>query len=304
MKNKLTLVGLEIEGDWNVSLLANAAEMSGASLSFAGNVDSTGESKIGSDPLPQIDELLGQFDHVLACEATERGKAVYDFAAPRGHLGVIVGNERKGVPSTVLKRADHIVSIPMFGRGLSSVNVAVAAAIVLYVVERDLGRKHPRTSSLCHNDVDILVIGPPDPSELGSLLRSAWAFGWQRLYLADRAAIWFTKDRPTVLAGRAAARCEVNRIAVRPDSQLNVQDYDRIVVCEDLPRGTPLSRYTLPRCEKMLLVYGGTDRQIEDGKAVERIYIDHAAPVEARFRHKGSILLSVVSRLLRRGRRG
>jgi hypothetical protein len=107
-----------------------------------------------------------------------------------------------------------------------------------------------------------------------------------------------------LLAGRVAARCEVNRINVRPDSQLNLQDYDRIVVCEDSPSGTPLSRYTLPRCEKMLLVYGGTDRQIEDSKMIERIYVDHAGPVEARFRHGGSILLSVVSRLLRRGRRG
>ena len=263
MKNRLTLVGLEIEGEWNVPLLANAAEMSGASLVFAKSNDSVLETNVGIAPLPQIDELLGRFDHLLACEATERSKAVYEFAAPRGHVGIIVGNERKGIPRSVLKKADHVVSIPMLGRGLSSVNVAVAAAIVLYAIERDLGRKHPRTSNLCHDDVDILVIGPSDASELGSLLRSAWAFGWQRLYLADRGAVWFSKDRPTVLAGRAAARCEVNRINVRPDSQLNLQDYDRIVVCEDSPRGTPLSRYTLPDGEKMLLVYGGRIRKLK-----------------------------------------
>jgi tRNA G18 (ribose-2'-O)-methylase SpoU len=304
VKNKLELVGLEIEGDWNLPLLANAAEMSGASLLFARNTESAGELN-GTNVLSRpIDELLGQFDHVLACEATKRGKSVYDFAAPRGHLGIIVGNERFGIPDDVLKDAEHVVSIPMLGRGLSSVNVAVAAAIILYAIERDLGRRRPRTSRLCHNDVDVLVFGAPDPSELGSLLRSAWAFGWQRVFLVDCGAIWFSKDRPTVLAGRAAARCEVNRIAVSPNSQLNLRDYDQIVVCDDTRSGTPLSRYAIPDCRKMLLVYGGTDPQIEDCGIAERIYVDHAAAVEARFRHAGSILLSVISRLLRRGRRG
>jgi tRNA G18 (ribose-2'-O)-methylase SpoU len=278
--------------------------MSGASLLFAGNANPTSESDGGNDPSPGIDKLLEQFDHVLACEATERSKSVYDLAAPRGHLGIIVGNERHGVPGNILKRAEQVVSIPMLGRGLSSVNVAVAGAIVLYAIERDMGRKRFRTSNLSHGDVDVLVLGPSDPSELGSLLRSAWAFGWQRVFLADRGASWFSKDRPTVLAGRAAARCEVNRIAVSPDSQLNMHEYDHIVVCDITPSGTPLSRYTLPDHGKMLLVYGGNDLPIEDSDTVERIHVDHAGAVEARFRHAGSILLSVISRLLRRGRRG
>jgi tRNA G18 (ribose-2'-O)-methylase SpoU len=303
VKNKLTLVGLDIEGDWNIPLLANAAEMSGASLLFATSAGSS--SSIAERVAAQeLNELTTQFDCVIACEATKRAKPVYEFAAPRGHLGIVVGNERLGIPANVLKDAEHVVSIPMLGRGLSSINVAAAAAIVLYAVERDLGRRRPKTSGLCHNDVDVLVFGPPDPSELGSLLRSAWAFGWQRVFLADRDAIWFSKDRPTVLAGRAAARCEVNRIAVSPDTQLNMQDYDHIVVCDNTPTGTPLSRYTLPDRGKMLLVYAGTNPQIEDCDTVERIYVDHSAAVEPRFRHAGSILLSAISRLLRRGRRG
>jgi tRNA(Leu) C34 or U34 (ribose-2'-O)-methylase TrmL len=304
VKDRLTLIGLDIEGEWNVPLLANAAEMSRASLLFASNATSVDEVTAGNASVPRIEGLLGQFDHVFACEATERSKSVYDFAAPRGHLGIVVGNERHGISSSVLKKAEDVVSIPMLGRGLTSVNVAVAAAIILYAVERDLGRKRPRPSNLCHDDVDVLVVGPSDPSELGSLFRSAWAFGWQRVFLADRGLVWFTRDRPTVLAGRAAARCELNRVGVCPDTQLSIQDYDRIVICEDAPSGTPLSRYALPKCGKMLLVYGGNDPQVERSNAIERIYVDHAAAVEARFRHAGSILLSVISRLLRRGRRG
>jgi tRNA G18 (ribose-2'-O)-methylase SpoU len=309
VKDRLTLVGLDIEGDWNLPLLANAAEMSGASLLFTKSTNSPDDSSIRQAPLPAIDDLLGQFDHVIACEAFERTKSLYEFPAPRGHLGIIVGNERNGIPTRVLKKAEHVLSIPMLGRVLTSVNVAVAAAIVLYVIQRDLARKRTRTSSLTHSDVDLFIVGPSDPSELGSLLRSAWAFGWQRVFLADRHAIWFTKDRPTVLAGRAAARCEVNRIRVCPDSKLNLDDYEQIVVCGETPGGTPLSRYAPNNPGKTLLVYGGTEPRIENDEAIQRIYVDHAVPIQARFRHGGSILLSVISRLLRqdrpqRGRRG
>jgi hypothetical protein len=146
VKNKLTLVGLEIEGDWNIPLLTNAAQMSGASLLFARNADSTGKSNGESVSSWGIDELLGQFDHVLACEATARSQSVYDFAVPRGHLGIVVGNERNGIPSSVLKKAEQVVSIPMLGRGLSSVNVAVAAAIILYALE---GRENPFAFNSC-----------------------------------------------------------------------------------------------------------------------------------------------------------
>ena len=124
--------------------------------------------------------------------------------------------------------------------------MAVAAAIVLYVVQQDLGRKRLRTSALSCRDVDVLVLGPSDPSELGSLLRSAWAFGWQRVFLADRGGAWFTKDRQTILAGRAAARGEVNRLVVSPWEQCNLQDYDQVVVCGGARRGTALSRFALP----------------------------------------------------------
>ena len=69
------------------------------------------------DGLPHIDELLSRFDHVIACEATKQSRAIYDYAAPRGHLAVIVGNELRGIPNCLLKKADQVVSIPMIGRG-------------------------------------------------------------------------------------------------------------------------------------------------------------------------------------------
>ena len=302
MKSRFTLVGLGIEGEWNIPLLTNAAEMFGASLLLVPGEDPGGVEDDNSSAAG-LDDLLGQFDQVLACETGARSRSVYELPAPRGRLGVVVGNERRGLPAKVLKKVNHVVSVPMLGRGLSSLNVAVAAAIVLYVVQQDLGASGLRPSALSGRDVDVLVLGPSDPSELGSLLRSAWAFGWQRVFLADRGGAWFTKDRPTVLAGRAAARGEVNRIVVSPWEQQNLQNYDQVVVCGGARTGTALSRFTLPDRGRVLLVYGDDDPPLTAAESVERIYVDHAA-VDARFRHGGSILLSVISHRLKRGRRG
>ncbi len=274
-------------------------------MAFARSTNPTDAPEKANELVVGIDELLVQYDHVLACEAAEQSRSIFDYPVPRGHLGLIVGNERNGVPHDMLKKASQVVSIPMLGRGMSSVNVAVAAAIILYVVERDLARKRFRTSTVSHRDVDVLVLGPSNPSELGSLLRSAWAFGWQRLFLKDRHGVWFTKDRPTILAGRAAARGEVNRIVVRPWEQLDLRDYDQIVVCGGTRSGTPLSRFALPDRGKVLLVYGDGEPPLDVGESRELVYVDHrAAEVDPCFRHGGSILLAVIAQRLRRDRRG
>lgn len=303
MTSGLTLIGCDIEGEWNLPLLRNAAEMSDASLLFA-RCDAPSRAPDGAGgPLPQIDELLGRFDHVLACEAIGASRNAYEYAAPRGKLAVIVGNELAGIPRRVLKKADQVVAIPMFGRGMSSVNVAVAAAIVLYALQRDLGRKRLQTSGLSHRDVDVLVLGPPDPSELGSLFRSVWAFGWRRIFLADAGGAWFSKDRSTVVAGRAAARREVNPLVIAPHDRLDLREYARIVLCDGERRGTALSRFSLPDQDKTLLVYGDGELPFAFPGSVERVFVDYpAAEVKACFRHAGSILLSVISQQLRHGR--
>ncbi len=211
--------------------------MSGASLLFVESKIPFKVMAVANCSMVGIDEVLNRFDRVLACETSAQSRAVYEYAMPRGNVGLIVGNERNGIPGKLLKKVHQIISLPMLGKGLSSVNVAVAAAIILYVAERDFGRKRYRSVALSHRDVDVLAFGPPDPSELGSFLRGAWAFGWQRIFLADPGRAWFTDDRQTILAGRAAARCEVNRLVVCPREQLNLGDYDQIVVCDNRRSG-------------------------------------------------------------------
>jgi 23S rRNA (guanosine2251-2'-O)-methyltransferase len=50
-------------------------------------------------------------------------------------VALIVGSEEDGISPELLKAADQLVKIPMFGH-IASLNVSVAAAISMYEVVR------------------------------------------------------------------------------------------------------------------------------------------------------------------------
>jgi tRNA (guanosine-2'-O-)-methyltransferase len=54
---------------------------------------------------------------------------------------IILGNEQRGVSDEALNICDHMISIPMFGM-IESLNVSVAAAVVLYEATRQRLKKH------------------------------------------------------------------------------------------------------------------------------------------------------------------
>ncbi len=292
--SQFSLVPLDTEGEWNRPLLENAAALSDASCVFA----SSGTAAAGAlqNGTRLLDEVLDGFQHIVACEAVRDSKSVYALPAPRGSTAVIVGNEEKGVPRSVLKRTDAVVVVPMAGAAMSSVNVAVSAAVVLYAFSKDLGRRKKPPCRLRRRDIDVLIDAPPDPHELGSLLRSAWAFGWRRIFVADEHHVWFSEDPKVILEGRAAARRAKNPIAVLPADRLDPADYEGIAVCDGRREGMPLSRWRLPACDRLLMVVGSGAHGARPD--VERVYVDYVnAVVEPRFRHSGSILLSMISEL-------
>lgn len=57
-------------------------------------------------------------------------QSLWDIEAFKGHPVFIMGSERNGVPSNVLKECSNIIHIPQFG-SIPSLNVASAAAIVM-----------------------------------------------------------------------------------------------------------------------------------------------------------------------------
>jgi hypothetical protein len=151
--------------------------------------------------------------------------------------------------------------------------------------------------------VDILIHAPADPHELGSLLRSVWAFGWRRVFLDDPHGSWFTLDHKTVLDSRAAARRHKNPLTVLAAEQIRYAEYDAFLRCNSDRHGSPLSRLSLPEGPRLLIVIG--DKPTGDAITGERdvnCYVDFARPdVQGRFRHTGSIILSVVSQMVNHG---
>jgi tRNA G18 (ribose-2'-O)-methylase SpoU len=302
MSYPFTLIGLDIEGAWNRPLLLNAAAISGCKCAFAQSAAPephlTVESAADADSTRLEDELC-ESSQVLVCELTRNSVSVYDLPAPRQRTAIIMGNEERGVPRSMMKRADHIISVPMACRGLSSLNVAVAAAVILYSLTHDLGRRRKVRSSLNAQSVDIFIAGPSDPHELGSLLRSVYAFGWRRVFLSDPHNVWFSSDPAIILQGRAAARRARNLLAVLSAAKLDLASYDAVITCRQDQEGSPLSRLRLPECGRLLIVFGESNATDDFENDSLRITVDHAdRTVPPCFRHDGSILLSVISQQL------
>ena len=81
-----------------------------------------------------ISEKKEEGYRVIAVEILE-GAVLYTDADYAGPLLLLVGNEANGLPEEILGLADDVVSIPMKGHK-NSLNVAVAAGIILYEAEK------------------------------------------------------------------------------------------------------------------------------------------------------------------------
>lgn len=77
-----------------------------------------------------IDQLKKEGIVVVALEQAPGSISYIDFK-PIFPLALVVGNEVKGISDAVLKRADHIIHLPMSGKK-ESLNVAVAFGVAGY----------------------------------------------------------------------------------------------------------------------------------------------------------------------------
>ncbi len=79
-----------------------------------------------------IEELKQRGLWIAACDM---GDTLYHQADLRGPIGLVIGNEGKGISRLVKEKCDFTVSIPMKGR-IDSLNASNAAAVVIYEVRR------------------------------------------------------------------------------------------------------------------------------------------------------------------------
>lgn len=79
-----------------------------------------------------LENLKKEGYEILAIEQSENSTPYSQYQSrKRKKLALIVGNEIKGLPPSILKRADKILEIPMFGRK-ESLNVSVVFGVVAF----------------------------------------------------------------------------------------------------------------------------------------------------------------------------
>jgi len=92
-----------------------------------------------SDPLELKKHLRSMGMRIYATYLSKKSESIYDIDWTQPSA-IIFGNEQRGVSEKVLEICDHRVKIPMFGM-IESLNVSVAAAVILYEAARQRLRK-------------------------------------------------------------------------------------------------------------------------------------------------------------------
>jgi len=257
MNRSITLVGDSIENPANALTMMHAAGMFGSACRFR---DTKGLASTPGAPLAlsgitnlNAEEARALHPRHVAFDNLPGASEVYGFQAGTD-FSVMVGNERRGLSHEFASLATDRVHVPMHSRRINCLNVAAAAAVALYylsgprvspmAVRNEPGRRRP----------ELLFLGPREHVELGSAIRSAAAFGWERALVEDRHRVWFDCDRGIRAEGRAAARRARNEILLVPVPDQGPKPFAHVTVVTCRQEGLPLHRANLTRGASQLVV--------------------------------------------------
>lgn len=271
MTNAPALIGDGIENPWNARVMEAAAAMFGWDCLFrdrGGLAEAWAETGLEGGPLAITREAVRSgYSPVIAFDNAAGADDLYGFRpGGPGPLAVVVGNERRGIAGDMMALADRKVQVPMVSRRINCLNVAAAAGVAMYYLVRGGGRLQTR-SDPARNRPELLFLGPGDHVELGSSIRSATAFGWNRLFVEDRAGVWFGVERGVRAEGRAAARRARNPIRVIPVAQGGDFAFEEACIVSCRREGVPLHRVNLARGPRQIVVI--PDESAIDGTVEE-----------------------------------
>ncbi len=253
------LVGDGIENPWNARVMIHAAEMFGWECTFRdrkGLLEAWSAASFQGEPPRVTREEIATFHSPVVAFDNAKGAAdVYGFRPATGdRLSVVVGNERRGIAKDMLAIADHVVQVPMVSRRINTLNVAAASGVAMYYLTRGGGGRLQTRSEPNNNRPELLLLGATDHIELGSSIRSGAAFGWNRLFIDDRAGVWFGCDRITRSEGRGAARRGRNPIRLVPTTDAHSFAFEEVCVVTCSRDGVPIHRANLAKGPRQLVV--------------------------------------------------
>jgi hypothetical protein len=227
--HKFDLVGDGIENPHNARAMIGAATMFGADCSL---LDRKGIATQVECSVATLEQVVSEHDMIIALDNQPGAKSVYGYRVPAEsrNVAVIAGNERLGVSHSIVSSAHAMLCIPMVSRKVNCLNVASASAVVLYYLSNRFAAAMATRSQPQKRRPEILMIAGRDHVELGSSIRSACAFGWNRVFVEDRRNIWFGADHGLKREARAAARRAKNEIRVIPTSQHHQYKFQEAVI--------------------------------------------------------------------------
>lgn len=90
---------------------------------------------IFTSSLGEVAEQITEAGGSLLVTSLREGAESYERVSYQGKIGIVIGNEARGVSREMLEHATKLVHIPIYGAA-ESLNAAVAAGIMLYEAQR------------------------------------------------------------------------------------------------------------------------------------------------------------------------
>lgn len=257
MRNSATLVGDGIENPGNALTMIHAAEMYNSKCYFHDTASLADTKEFLEEPncfsVMDRNDFIGSASRIIAFDNQPGARDVYGFSGGRNPT-ILVGNERRGLSRTFKNLATDAVEIPMHSRRINCLNVAAASAVALHYLTRTKTSAMVQRNNVANHRPELLLMGMGNHIELGSAIRSATAFGWERAFLEDREQVWFGCNRIIRSEGRGAARRGRNKIRLVPCPSDGELHFPEIVVVTTQANKKPLHKTKLARGPKQLIV--------------------------------------------------